>query len=93
MECYLVRALFESMLCCEDRGDYLTMRTHIETSASDIIQNGDTSTLREFSKLLIRVVEAIDMEASLGEGALLKAEHPVIRSWSRGRWLPLKMAT
>ena len=88
----VLRATFGAMLRCEDRGDYSTMRAHIRSHAKEIIDSGDEAMVRDLSRLLVRVISAIDVEAFQGEGSLLKHDHPDHVSWSEGRWLPFKMA-
>jgi hypothetical protein len=81
------------MLNCEARGDYRTMRAHIRYSAADIIEKGDEATVRGLSRLLVRVVSAIDKEAEVGEGSLMNHGHVDNIAWAKGRWLPFKLVS
>lgn len=72
---------FDSMLHCESRGDYRTMRKHLKAGGMQVAETADLATLREFSKLLLRVIDAIDVEAEQGLGSLLDRSHPANIKW------------
>lgn len=90
MRADLVPGLLAAMQNCESRGDYRTMRAHLNGSGLDIANEGDEATLREFAKLLLRVIVAIDKEAELGAGALLNPDHPDNIEWPKVKWFPLR---
>lgn len=66
----------QAMLNCEKRGDFSTMRTHLNAAADGLIDLAGQSTLKEFARLLIRVIKANDYEAEHGRGALMDWGHP-----------------
>ena len=65
----------QAMLKCEKRGDFSTMRTHLNAAAEDLIDLAGHNTLKEFARLLIRVIRANDYEADHGRGALMDWTH------------------
>ncbi|MBB3389716.1 hypothetical protein FHT82_002456 [Rhizobium sp. BK275] len=92
MRAEFVPGLLAAMQNCESRGDYRTMRAHLKGSGFDITERGDEATVREFAKLLLRVIVAIDKEAELGAGALLNPDHPDNIEWPKVKWFPLRFA-
>lgn len=72
----LETAAFEAMTTCEARGDYSTMRTHLNATADLVIDRSDHETLKKFAHLLLRVIRANDYEAMHGAGALMDWDHP-----------------
>ncbi|MEW9614630.1 hypothetical protein AB3G45_12460 [Shinella sp. S4-D37] len=91
MEKNLATTLLGAMMNCEDRGDFETMRGHLEYSGQEVATSGDLETVREFAKLLMRVIKAIDEESRLGRGSLLKLDHPHNIEWSNSRGFEFKM--
>ncbi|WP_457587615.1 hypothetical protein [Ensifer canadensis] len=57
----LKTAAFEAMMACEDRGDYSTMRTHLNATAELVIDQSEHDTLKRFAHLLLRVIRANDI--------------------------------
>ena len=86
----LVPGLLAAMQNCESRGDYRTMRAHLKGSGLDIAERGDEASVREFAKLLLRVIVAIDRETELGAGSLLNPDHPDNIEWPKVRGFPLR---
>lgn len=81
MESNLISMHFGAMLHCESRGDYFTMRAHLKGSGIPLAEHADIDTLRDFAKLLMRVLTAIDEEAKSGPGSLLDSTHPANLEW------------
>lgn len=79
----LISMHFGAMLHCESRGDYFTMRAHLKGSGKELAEHADVDTLRDFAKLLMRVIVAIDDEAKRGLGSLLDPTHPANIRWPR----------
>lgn len=77
-----------AMLYCEERGDYRVMRAHLKRWGAKIVEEGDLSDLQEFSRLLMRVIDAIDEENRLGAGSLIDQTHPDHIEWKNIRCFP-----
>ncbi len=75
----LEKSTLQAMLQCESRGDFSTMRTHLHATGERLIDCADQDTLKEFARLLMRVIKANDYEAIHGHGSLMVWEHPFNR--------------
>lgn len=66
----------EAMKLCERRGDFSTMRTHLNASGQSVIDSVDHDTLKAFAELLMRVIKANDYEVLHGRGSLMDWNNP-----------------
>ena len=69
-------AALKAMMQCEERGDFLAMRVHLRDAGNSVANVANPHELREFARLLMRVVQALDIEHEHGPRFLMKWDHP-----------------
>jgi hypothetical protein len=66
----------KALIWSEQRGDIAVMRTLLASIGDDIATDGDVDEVREFSRLLMRMIASIDHEAAAGKGSLMNWGDP-----------------
>jgi hypothetical protein len=75
------RQLLDAMLNSEKRGDFKTLRGHVLYKGSRIAASSDADVVRDFARLMVRAVEAWQVERKKGEGSLLDPTNAQNISW------------
>ncbi len=72
----LSEAALKALSRSEHRGDIAVMRTLLASIGDDVATTGTLDEVREFSRLLMRMIESIDQEAVAGKGSLMNWADP-----------------
>lgn len=72
----LSEAALKALSSSEQRGDIAVMRTLLASIGDDIVNAGTLDEVREFSRLLMRMIALIDHEAVAGKGSLMNWADP-----------------